>query len=1603
MPVILLRLILTLGLAASLQFAYGQADLAVSVQVLQAAVQANSPTKAIVLVTNEGSAQRLDLQVDVSLSPSLFYVLASPSAGSFDAEALKWRIPTIQPGRTDTLELELLVNSGGIHTISAELMRADGDDWDSTLGNHNSREDDQDDACLTVPIQLACGQYAVLRAPSGKTGYAWFRNDTLLAYAKTDTLHPSRTGDYRYVITGETCASGACCPVRIDRAGCIYDLALLATATPIDLTSQFQKVTLRIYNEGAAPVSRAAIYVTTSKFMRLSTNVTQLGWQLAGDRMRHDWTGVLAPGDSTSVSFDIQSIAGGAVADYTMFAEIEKFYSGLSVLKDFDSTPDDNVLNDNTVDNGRKLAASVDEDDSDIVKLTNCPSLSVTGNQAVCVGESLTLKVNSSTAISGATYRWTGDATFSCRDCASPRITVTRDVEVAVEVTSEGGCVFREKVQLRTKTCTQEMLVVVSPYSKASQCVPVAVGTSPKWCIVTPQKGVTMSNRPPSNTEVCIEAVADGNWAGTFDPCLEFCIGTSCAPVKLKVLALPRRDVLTIGTDGKACLKPSLQVETAALSSRVLGGTSSFKLVDAGSNCFSLTGQPTIHAATVFTVIHEYQLAGRAVYDTTVVNVPARQTCLTDVLADAGYTVDADPATGALSREAYACISGSLETLKALKFSFAGQTLVVPSVGCEPTAVAKFSLRGLPAGYPDNGWRIERYVVAGVQVITNQTYSSLAAVTAAIRAVDPTSAVIVDTKIGSLEVAGFTKAPERLALRHLASNTGLSVQPIVINGFKGWRLLLPAGTKPGTYELLATNAEGCTDRTNVIVKAASTVLVQRDTVRVRGELAEPLYVGNLKTFTPPSGSTWTALAEGYVSTFDRTGVQNLLFVDATASPRRERLVIATIADRVCAPLVHAKDVMTTGRACDAQTVPLGLTRPDLVVLTTSGRITSSSLPTGSRPGAVYKISDLANRGLTARYTVTSWPGLAKATGLTGNLAEILSAMRSQGLDAYANWTTGFVYVATATGQPVSFSVSGSANVSWTPSATQLDTYGALYGRPGSSTVTATLGTCRSEIAVSIKCPTRVPVPGGIFVINAGSGIELPRTQITGAVGAASMTLNEVPTGIWAELDPNGGGLVVKTDASSVGDYQVAVDVCDVEGNCQVVQMTLRVEPASNTNCTVDIWRDETDHLVVAPGTPGAVFYIPSDFNADTDQILIDGKPAGAALSNKSLGVERVYEISSTYSELRTPSGKTIAVQRGDVQSALAQVFAEAKLSKSGAELRLKELEHDERIFGRDAAGIWAELEPLVIRDETRAVLALTPGEHVVELLRGADANGQGGCRDRLAVKVELAPSSAKVESIAVIAGETQTYCLPEPRKGMPVLEIVNDCEANSGERVTVQLNKNCVTLEGVEAGQEKVCLRRVYLDGGVDSLRLLVDVSAQHELTARADRDSIEFGQFMVVEVLANDLLSDEPRSLSLISEPYFGRAQVVGNSAIEYLHYGGDCAKDVFTYEICQGDVCQTATVELEVFCDELLVYNGLSPNGDGVNEEFTILGLGQYPKHEITVFNREGNVLAVFRDYANDWRGTIGADPLAEGTYFYVIDLGNGETRSGYLQLTR
>ena len=91
-----------------------------------------------------------------------------------------------------------------------------------------------------------------------------------------------------------------------------------------------------------------------------------------------------------------------------------------------------------------------------------------------------------------------------------------------------------------------------------------------------------------------------------------------------------------------------------------------------------------------------------------------------------------------------------------------------------------------------------------------------------------------------------------------------------------------------------------------------------------------------------------------------------------------------------------------------------------------------------------------------------------------------------------------------------------------------------------------------------------------------------------------------------------------------------------------------------------------------------------------------------------------------------------------------------------------------------------------------------------------------------------------------------------------------------------------------------------------------------------------------------------------------------------------------------------------------QVSIFNGLSPNGDGQNDFFAIDNIEEFPNNRVEIYNRWGQRLAEFKPYDNvnnSWKGTMNGSgtQAPSGTYFYVIDLGNGtKPIKGWLELT-
>jgi len=76
-------------------------------------------------------------------------------------------------------------------------------------------------------------------------------------------------------------------------------------------------------------------------------------------------------------------------------------------------------------------------------------------------------------------------------------------------------------------------------------------------------------------------------------------------------------------------------------------------------------------------------------------------------------------------------------------------------------------------------------------------------------------------------------------------------------------------------------------------------------------------------------------------------------------------------------------------------------------------------------------------------------------------------------------------------------------------------------------------------------------------------------------------------------------------------------------------------------------------------------------------------------------------------------------------------------------------------------------------------------------------------------------------------------------------------------------------------------------------------------------------------------------------------------------------------------------------------------TPNGDGTNDTWQIVGIENYPDATVEIFNRWGQQLFFSKGYTVPWNGTYNNEQLPTGDYFYIIDLGINDPIKGALTI--
>ncbi|MCC7332539.1 MAG: gliding motility-associated C-terminal domain-containing protein, partial [Flavobacteriales bacterium] len=228
------------------------------------------------------------------------------------------------------------------------------------------------------------------------------------------------------------------------------------------------------------------------------------------------------------------------------------------------------------------------------------------------------------------------------------------------------------------------------------------------------------------------------------------------------------------------------------------------------------------------------------------------------------------------------------------------------------------------------------------------------------------------------------------------------------------------------------------------------------------------------------------------------------------------------------------------------------------------------------------------------------------------------------------------------------------------------------------------------------------------------------------------------------------------------------------------------------------------------------------------------------------------------------------------------------------------------------------------------------------------------------------------------------------------LSVVNSFLVNISDTICAG---DSIYLSGAYQTTAGVYTDNFVSSGGCDSIvNTTLFVNPQPVVTLTADPEQILFGQSSQLTATGGGTYSWTPStflSCSTCPNPVASPEETT-----------------LYTVEVNLNGCIVSDTITVTIN-SEFKIPEGFSPNGDGVNDVFEIVGINQFPENKILIVNRWGDKVFEASPYKSDWDGTsqfglVIGEKLPTGTYFYVLDLGKkGPTGSqeikGYIYINR
>ena len=939
----------------------------------------------------------------------------------------------------------------------------------------------------------------------------------------------------------------------------------------------------------------------------------------------------------------------------------------------------------------------------------------------------------------------------------------------------------------------------------------------------------------------------------------------------------------------------------------------------------------------------------------------------------------------------------------------------------------------------DGPYVIDLWEVNG-RTITGVSANSFAALADSMSARDPDLDWVYDEVVGGIVASGATGAYSTLVLFDVtfAQRRDILLETIRVSGGGGGSTVpgaVVAIPSAGLYEVVASSAS-CGER--LVIVRAPAQLPTRDTLRVFAEadrLNGPYCLDVSELPGPP-----TSIASCGDPADGTLGFASLECVEYTpdagfSGSDTACVVVCASGGLVCDTTVVIFDVVTQvlcpdfltsdaetalAPTCDEPTLVCLPSLPDeffFYSVSVDGQVRADAVACGADTVNVYSYADVAGRGLAGPYGVEGYR--LRGETFDAEVADVVALADSLNRwDPRGDWVLN----------PINFTLRGGV------SGTDYDTL--VLRQIATDTINRI-----APLRLLTENRIGVPLDTGSYSIvvndNRTGCADTIAYRVTCGGGAECDDLT-APGGTEIVLDDCGdtGAFTVRSGPTDPATLRVFVDGTEVAAAVDDSTLTVFLDTGAYEVTVLDDARACTSAfaVVVTCGPCGGP--LPAVLNAGADcarsAVRVCLPVAPAVLATYALELD-----GAPYGGPTEPC---------DERDAFEIDLAEFPGAGAGGPYAIDSFRIDGRVFATDiaaasdlvdtlnrwdATGAWrldtaallviggnpvSSYGPLAVTQiatSASATVALTPvrvaGGTAIDLPAGTTAatlrldNGVD-CVQEVAIAVTCV--TAARDTVRVDVGGQLLYCVDPAELTGPVVDLVNVCpEAGAPAAYDFDGRADCVTVSGVREGVTEACLVACDASGVCDTTYLTVVVGAGGGGAVVANDDEVRLrrGETRVVSVTDNDVFT-VLTSARIVTPPTRGAGFLGADGVLTYTPDQDECGfTDSLTYEICEGALCDTATVRLRVRCGLVEPYNAFSPNGDGVNETFVIEGIEEFPEAVVRVYNRWGNLVFEAADYDNRWDGTWDGNRLVDGTYFYLVSIPGEEEIAGWVMVYR